>query len=184
MTKSSRQDNQPVTHESLMQDMQDRFAYMLYNDQYNGKHSTEFGVLEELLCDVIDDGSSEQERLEQEASNTALINYARALSTRQSNPDAELEEEIITLAGRDVVVYPFGSRIGVYYDYHIRYVMIVRLVLRIACDCELAVAFSPQLLHFSGFSSTINPKGGCCHDTIYQSLHRLRIQKIVRRRGQ
>ena len=44
-----------------------------------------------------------------------------ALSTRQSNPDADLEPEIITLAGRDVVVYPTGSRIGVYYEYHIAF---------------------------------------------------------------
>jgi hypothetical protein len=42
--------------------------------------------------------------------------------TRQSNPDGESESEILTLAGRKIVVNPGGARIGqVYYAYHISF---------------------------------------------------------------
>jgi len=42
-----------------------------------------------------------------------------AKSPLQSNPDAELEPGVITLAGRNVTVYPTGSRVGVFFEYHI-----------------------------------------------------------------
>jgi len=47
----------------------------------------------------------------------------RILLARQSNPGAELEPEIITLAGQDVIVNPSGVRIGkgVYYAYHLTF---------------------------------------------------------------
>ena len=202
-------DNQKQPHissEEIEQRMQDRYAYMLYNEQYYERHADEHETLEEFVCDVIDDGSDEHERLEQAASNRVLIDWATAdtdsadapgdsrgvggsvpsgrglvtppylcnssqdsafpgssegtpkikhggfdggakncffgtwneeafttligacesgktsaLRARQCNPDAELKGEIITLAGRDVSVYPSGSRIGVYYEYHIEF---------------------------------------------------------------
>ena len=220
MTENKEQQN--ISYEELMDDMQSRFGRMLENYEYNGyEYATKFDALEDLVCDLVDDGSDEQERLAQEASDKVLRDFSRmlpdtevggqsggsrlssgavpdisvdnlpiltsplapgivtrgylcnsspnppipgshevtpkikhggfdggaknsffgtwnppdfvtlmgsletgktnALSTRQSNPDAKLEPEFITLAGRDVVVYPTGSRIGVYYEYHIAF---------------------------------------------------------------
>lgn len=203
MTDNQKQDT--VSLDAILGNMQDRHAYLVWKDSY--RDNAEVAVLVELLGDVIDDGSDEQERLGQEASNKVLIDFSRtiadtdvggrgggsrpsggavpttpgivtrrhlcnsppvclfssspkvapkikhggfdggakncffgmwgdvpfttltvacesgktrALSNRQSNPDAELEPEVISLAGRDVIIYPSGSRIGcVYYDYHL-----------------------------------------------------------------
>ena len=79
MTKPKHQDNQeriPVEH--VRQTMQDRYLSMLHNGQYNGRYADEFAALEELVTDTIDDGSDEQERLEQEASNRVLMDWATA----------------------------------------------------------------------------------------------------------
>jgi hypothetical protein len=49
-----------VTAAILRDRMESRFGYLHYNDQYNGRHADEYGLLEELLADEIieDDGSS------------------------------------------------------------------------------------------------------------------------------
>ena len=79
MTKFKHQDNQehvPVEH--VIQNMQERYLSMLDNGQYNGRYADEIATLEEFITDTIDDGSDEQERLEQEASNQVLINFSRS----------------------------------------------------------------------------------------------------------
>ena len=205
MTKFKHQDNQErVPVEQVKQNMQDRYLFMLDNGQYNGRYADEIATLEEFVTDTIDDGSDEQERLEQEASNRVLMDWAtadtesgersggsrsvvgavppapglvtrgylcnspphsalsgsievtpeikhggfdggakncffgtwnqeafttligslesgktRAVWAQHCNSDSAPEPDIMTLAGRDVSISPSGSRIGVYYAYHI-----------------------------------------------------------------
>ena len=235
MTNNHKQQN--ISYKELVGDMEDRFAYMLHNDMYNGTHAAEFVVLEEMLCDI-EYAADEDTWQEQEASNKVLVDFSKTLPSgesdrengegrmrraaaplpvpttsyspsdcsdklpiltsippdvapglvnrgypcnsspmsaspgnaeiapesspkiqhggsdggvknaffgtwntpdfvtltgslesaktragraQQCNPDAEPEPEIITLAGRGVIVHPSGSRIGVYYAYHISF---------------------------------------------------------------
>ena len=79
MTKrNDNQTQQPISCADIEQHMQDRYAYMLHNEQYHGRHTDEHNTLEEFLGDVVDDGSDEHERLEQAASNRVLVDWATA----------------------------------------------------------------------------------------------------------
>jgi len=81
MTENNNQRN--VTYDSLKEGMQEQFAYMLANDQYNGRYSERFACLEELVCDVVEE-CTEQERSEQERSNHVLKDFSRTLSDTES----------------------------------------------------------------------------------------------------
>ena len=83
MTENKEQQN--ISYEELMDDMQSRFGRMLENYEYNGyEYATKFDALEDLVCDLVDDGSDEQERLAQEASDKVLRDFSRML------PDTEV----------------------------------------------------------------------------------------------
>ena len=82
MTENKEQQN--VSYEELMAGMESRFGRMLENYEYNGRYAAEFDVLEDLVCNLVDDGSDEQEQLAQVASDKVLRDFSRAL------PDTEV----------------------------------------------------------------------------------------------
>ena len=51
-------DNQNITSESMLRDMENRYAWRLYNEQFYGKYHDEFVALEEFVCQTIADTDS------------------------------------------------------------------------------------------------------------------------------
>ena len=100
MTKKT--NSKKMNADMLRREMQDRFDYMSYNEQYNGKHAKEFQFLESIVIDdEEDEDSSEEDRQARNRTARCLLN---SLQDGKTDTDFACGCDDSRIAGRTVPI--------------------------------------------------------------------------------